>query len=74
VVVRRNGPSLALSIRDNGRGFEATSSGAVNGSGYGLGGMTERVRILGGSLAIDSPVGHGTAINVQIPLPANHHA
>jgi signal transduction histidine kinase len=74
VVVRRNGPSLALSIRDNGRGFEATSNGAANGSGYGLGGMTERVRILGGSLAIDSPVGHGTAINVQIPLPANHHA
>ncbi len=32
--------------------------------------MRERVRALGGTLAIDSPRGRGTRIEVQVPLRA----
>ena len=72
VVVKLNGESVALSIRDNGRGFNAGLNGAA--SGYGLNGISERVRILGGVLNIDSRPGHGAAITVQIPVLAHNHA
>jgi two-component system, NarL family, sensor histidine kinase DesK len=55
--------SLRLSIADDGRG------GATR-SGHGLTGMMERMRALGGTLEIDSPVGGGTRLNLQLPRAA----
>ncbi len=43
--------------------------GGIGGDGNGLCGMRERVRALGGTLAIDSPHGGGTRLQVLIPLP-----
>lgn len=72
VVIKKRAGGLTLSIRDNGRGFDAAAP-APN-RGYGLNGITERVRILSGTLAVDSSPDQGTTITVEIPLPANHHA
>ena len=70
VVVKKRAGVVSLSVRDNGRGFEsgaATSSQPLD-LGYGLSGIAERVRILGGNLAIDSRPGEGTSLAVEIPL------
>lgn len=51
-----------MRIRDDGRGGVVTA-------GNGLAGMRERIDALGGSLAVDSPRGRGTTIEVALPLP-----
>lgn len=72
VVIKRRPGVVSLSIRDNGRGFEAGALGSANpsGAGSGLSGIAERVRILNGSLAVDSRPGEGTNLTVEVPLPA----
>jgi two-component system sensor histidine kinase DesK len=42
--------------------------GGLSVHGNGVSGMRERVRALGGSLQIDSPLRHGTVLTVQVPL------
>jgi signal transduction histidine kinase len=69
VVIRRRDATITLSIRDNGRGFDvAKAADRPHDLGYGLSGFAERVRILGGSLAIDSRPGAGTSITVELPI------
>jgi signal transduction histidine kinase len=61
--------NVSLSIRDNGLGFD--TSKPLNHSqsmGFGLNGIAERVRILGGTLNIDSQQGQGTSLTIDIPL------
>src|SRR3989475_6282239 len=60
---RRNG-SVCLSIRDDGIGFDTGRSRA----GLGLVGIEERVKKLGGSLAVSSWPNRGTLLSVEIPL------
>jgi signal transduction histidine kinase/ligand-binding sensor domain-containing protein len=68
--VDRNGREVQLRIRDNGRGFKPGSLNSADGrsSGFGLAGMAERVRMMGGSLAIDSAPGNGTTIIVKLSI------
>lgn len=54
---------VVMRIRDDGRG-------GVNERGNGLTGMRERIVARGGELAIDSPRGRGTGIEVSLPSPA----
>ncbi|HET9820031.1 MAG TPA: sensor histidine kinase [Rhodanobacteraceae bacterium] len=53
---------VLMRIRDDGRG-------GVNARGNGLTGMGERIVARGGELAIESPRGRGTSIEVSLPLP-----
>lgn len=55
---------LHISVTDNGRG-SATGIGAKGG--YGMAGMSERVRLLGGSLTTRSSAGAGFAVEATIP-------
>ena len=66
--------SVSISVRDNGRGFDVVDMRASqsNALGYGLSGIAERARILGGHLTIDSRPGAGASLIVEIPVP--HHA
>jgi signal transduction histidine kinase len=59
-VARRDG-WLDVEVRDDGSG------GADVGSGSGLRGLADRVGALGGTLAIESPPGGGTALRVSLP-------
>ena len=63
--------SVSISVRDNGRGFDAVDMRASqsNALGYGLSGIAERARILGGHLAIDSQPDRGTSLTIEIPVP-----
>lgn len=57
---------LSVEAADDGVGFVPAS--ALTGSGLGLIGMTERSRMLGGRLVIDSAPGRGTRIRLDLPL------
>ncbi|MEX5303510.1 sensor histidine kinase [Kocuria sabuli] len=54
---------LHISVTDNGRG----SAQADPRDGYGMAGMTERVRLLGGSLSTCSSAGIGFAVEATMP-------
>lgn len=56
---------VQLTIQDNGCGFDPDS---VTPNRYGLTGMNERVRLLGGQLQIESALGAGTKVVVITPL------
>jgi PAS domain S-box-containing protein len=60
--------SLALDLRvsDDGQGFDPDS--AHGGYSYGLLGMSERARLIGGTLQIDSAPGAGTMVSIHLPL------
>ncbi|TBN57091.1 sensor histidine kinase [Glaciihabitans arcticus] len=54
--------ALLVEVSDNGSG------GAVSVEGHGLAGLEQRLLGLGGTLAVDSPVGGPTVIAARIPL------
>ena len=63
VATRRDG-RISLVIEDDGQGFAI----AEPVEGMGLAGMRERVSLLDGTITIDSTIGTGTTIAVEIPL------
>ena len=67
VVVKliNNSGKLILEITDNGVGFEINNSGRTDS--YGLIGMSELVRMLGGTFDITSKLGEGTSVKVELP-------
>jgi signal transduction histidine kinase len=73
VVIKKREASVTLSIRDNGRGFDVQSA-QPSEFGYGLSGITERIRILGGTLMIDSCPGGGTHLTVEVPVLRKRNA
>jgi signal transduction histidine kinase len=56
------GRALRLSVRDDGAG------GADPVRGSGLVGLKDRVEALGGTLTVDSPVGAGTSLHIELPF------
>ncbi len=64
--IERDAGVLRLSIADNGRGFDTASMAEIraNRSGFGLAGINERARILGGKLSVSSGAGEGTTIKL----------
>ncbi len=68
VLLHRNTTNVSLIIEDNGLGFDYNQPFITGENGLGLIGMRERVELAGGSLDIESRVGHGTTIAVRIPF------
>jgi signal transduction histidine kinase len=63
VVTRREG-SASIVIEDDGRGFDVSAPV----EGMGLAAMRERVRLLDGTMAVESRRGRGTTILVELPI------
>ncbi len=63
--------SVAMSVTDNGKGFEVTvPPGSLGRAGQmGLVGMYERAELMGASMDLRSEPGRGTSLRVVIPLP-----
>jgi PAS domain S-box-containing protein len=57
--------TVRLSVRDNGCGFVM---GSITKHGFGLSGMSERMRNSGGRFSITSKPGRGTSITATMPL------
>ena len=68
VTVRRLEDSVELVVEDDGKGFDpaAPGSGEARG-GFGLPGMRERARLLGGTVSVRTGAGAGTTITTRIP-------
>lgn len=56
---------IKLTVRDDGVGFNAARKSET---GLGLVGIAERVRDLNGKLKIDSKMGNGTSLEVELPV------
>ncbi|WP_328379232.1 sensor histidine kinase [Streptomyces sp. NBC_00440] len=62
--------AVALDVVDDGSGFDPLLAGTASGDGgFGLPAMRSRVESLGGTFAVESTPGQGTAIAVTLPLP-----
>ncbi len=64
VAAVQRGRVLVLRVADNGQG------GAQARPGSGLSGLAERVRIVDGSIAVESPAGGPTVVTVELPMHA----
>jgi signal transduction histidine kinase len=64
VQLEANG-ELILTVRDNGRGFDAEATG-VNGH-FGLQGMRERAEMMGATLKVQSAAATGTTVRLVVP-------
>lgn len=62
--------SVALSVRDDGRGFDASAAGArpSDEGGFGLGSVRERARMLGAEVDVTTQPDRGTRLGVRVPL------
>lgn len=58
--------TLLIVVRDEGQGFRDAQTYATSG----LGGMRERVALLGGTLDIESAPGEGTVVTAELPVDA----
>ena len=67
VHLRRERGHVRMRIEDNGSGFDPER---VPPGRFGLVGMSERARLLGGSLRVESAAGEGTVVYVDVPLRA----
>jgi len=72
VTLRRQRAHLTLSISDNGRGI--LPADRLKPHSFGLRGMSERAKALGGTLALSAAPGAGTMVTIKIRLatPAAH--
>jgi PAS domain S-box-containing protein len=68
VELERDVRDARLRIEDQGCGFNMDASGTQEQAGFGLKNIAERVRILGGTLKIETLPGQGTRLEVTIPI------
>jgi signal transduction histidine kinase len=61
-----------LIVRDAGKGFDIEA--ARQGRGLGLTSMQERVRLMSGTISIESKPMGGTAIHVRVPVELRHES
>jgi signal transduction histidine kinase len=66
VVLSMAGRAVRLCVSDSGAGFDIEA--AARKKGLGLVSMTERLRLVGGELAIRSGPTRGTEIDARVPL------
>lgn len=67
VEIRRESHAIYITVEDNGRGFvlQGDRSGR---RGFGLTGISERVRMLGGTHKVHSAIGQGTTVSIKVGL------
>ncbi|MDR8414403.1 sensor histidine kinase [Nonomuraea sp. 3-1Str] len=62
---------VALDVRDDGSGFVPEETNPLNGGGFGLVAMQQRVTRLAGTFAIETAPGQGTGVSATVPaIPA----
>jgi signal transduction histidine kinase len=66
VRLESQGESLWMELDDNGRGILESETRQAHS--FGLVGMKERAAMLGGEFQISGQPGHGTRVNVRLPL------
>jgi signal transduction histidine kinase len=70
VQLQEDSGEIHLVVSDSGRGFDVEA--AFHGKGLGLSSMRERVRLVNGTIAIESKPTGGTKIHVRVPIEQEH--
>ena len=70
VQLHEEAAEIHLIVRDSGNGFDVEA--VKQGKGLGLTSMRERVRLVNGTILIESKPMSGTTIHVRVPLEAEH--
>ncbi|HLM54504.1 MAG TPA: ATP-binding protein, partial [Pyrinomonadaceae bacterium] len=60
--------SVRLSVRDDGRGFDAGAQANGGGGHFGIVGMRERAAEMGGTVRVESAPGEGCEVAVSVPV------
>lgn len=65
-----NGSQMRITIADSGKGFDPASVHAAHRTegGFGMANIQERLRLLGGSIEVQSVPGHGTRATLLAPM------
>jgi signal transduction histidine kinase/ligand-binding sensor domain-containing protein len=63
------GTGFEIEIEDDGQGFAGAGPAGRVGTGNGLENMRERMRLVGGRLALQTQPGKGTRVTLQVPGP-----
>ena len=73
VLATNQSGTLSLTIGDNGRGFTPAEGREPqqDSKGFGLLGIAERVRMLGGRLVIQSAPGHGSSMQISLGIQSS---
>jgi signal transduction histidine kinase len=71
VQLRLADDQIQLVVRDHGKGFDVEAG--RRGRGIGLVSMEERIKLVGGTLAIESQPLHGTTVHARVRMPTRHH-
>ena len=67
ILIQNNGAGVSLVVSDDGVGFlSASSNGGAKMGGFGLTGISERARLLGGKASFRSAPGQGTTVTIEI--------
>ena len=76
VDIEADGQTVAVLVEDDGEGFDPSAPPRGDGSeqGFGLLGIRERARLLGGSLRLSSTPGVGARLQVVVPYEARMSA
>ena len=67
-----NSGEIRLDVSDSGKAFDIEAAG--QSQGLGLTSMRERVRLVGGMIAIESKPTGGTTIHVRVPCASEHRS
>ena len=67
LVLSRRGQHILAIVEDDGTGFDRQA--AMEHGGVGLFGMRQRLEDLGGTLSVDSALGEGTTVFIDLPVP-----
>ena len=72
IFVKKSERNLTILVSDDGKGYDLNRIEKRNGSegGFGLLGISERVKMLGGTQEIESTIGVGTTVLIKIPVPS----
>jgi len=69
ISMTRTGEFVRITIADDGKGFVARNASPLpTGSGWGLTNMRERAELIGGVFRVDSVLGQGTTIEIEIKV------
>jgi signal transduction histidine kinase len=66
ITIKRWHNRLNIDVEDDGKGFDVSTERYKNGHGFGLLGIVERMRLIGGAMRIESHPGKGTRVLMTI--------
>ncbi|MCA9837593.1 MAG: PAS domain-containing protein [Trueperaceae bacterium] len=68
VTVIHNEDGVGIVVSDQGTGFKLDELSEANGTGLGLTGIRDRLKIFGGELEVETALDQGTRVSIQIPV------